>query len=92
MLPVIDSEGDATVRRILLCSLLLIPISLVPRFLGMTGVPYAAVAIAGGLAILSFGARLGRERTVRNARALLLATVLYLPALLCVMVWDRRIV
>lgn len=91
MLPVIDQDGDATVRRIVICSLLLIPISLIPRFLGMTGVPYAAVAIAAGLGIVSFGARLGIERTVRNARALLLATVAYLPALLCVMVWDRRV-
>jgi protoheme IX farnesyltransferase len=92
MLPVIDQDGNATVRRIVLSSLLLIPISLAPRFLGMTSAPYTAVAIAGGLGIVSFGARLGRERTLRNARALLLATVLYLPALLCVMVWDRRIV
>jgi heme o synthase len=91
MLPVVDQDGNATFTRIVLSSLLLIPISLIPRFLGMTGVPYAAVAIASGLGIVSFGARLGLERTVRNARALLLATVAYLPALLCVMVWDRRV-
>ena len=90
MLPVIDLDGNATIRRIVLCSLLMIPISLIPRFLGMTGMPYAAVAIAAGLGIVSFGARLGLERSVRNARALLLATVAYLPAVLCVMVWDRR--
>ena len=90
MLPVIDQEGNATARRIVLCSLLLIPVSLIPHFLGMTGVVYAAMAIAGGLGIVSFGARLGLERTTRNARAVLLATVAYLPALLCVMMLDRR--
>ena len=91
MLPVIDLEGDSTARRIVFCSLLLIPISLAPRFLGMTGTLYATAAIAAGLVLLYFGARLGRERTPPRARALLLATVFYLPALLSVMVWDRRV-
>ena len=90
MLPVIDRDGESTARRIVACSLLLIPISLLPLFLGMTGALYAAAAIAAGLGVLYFGARLGREMTLRRAHALLLATVFYLPALLCVMVLDRR--
>ena len=91
MLPVIDPDGKSTARRIVVCSLLLIPISLAPLFLGMTGALYAAAAIAAGLGMLYFGARLGRERTFARAHALLLATVFYLPALLCVMALDRRV-
>lgn len=90
MLPVIDPDGESTARRILVCSLLLIPISLAPVFLGMTGGLYAAAAIAAGLGMLYCGARLGREKTLARAHALLLATVFYLPALLGVMVLDRR--
>jgi protoheme IX farnesyltransferase len=92
MLPVIEPNGESTARRILLCSFLLIPISLAPFFLGMTGAPYTAAAIAAGLGVLYYGGRLKRERTLPRARALLLATVFYLPALLCVMVLDRRVV
>jgi protoheme IX farnesyltransferase len=91
MLSVVDPDGKATARRIMFCSVLLIPISLVPLFLGMTGALYAPVAIAGGLLVLYFGARMGRQRTWPRARALLLATVLYLPALLSLMVLDRRV-
>jgi protoheme IX farnesyltransferase len=91
MLPVIDRDGESTARRIVFCSLLLIPISLLPRFLGMTGALYASAAIAAGFVLLYFGARLCNERSLPRARALLLATVFYLPALLCVMVWDRRV-
>ena len=91
MLPVVDPDGNSTARRIVICSLLLIPISLAPRFLGMTGMLYSAAAIAGGLGVLYFGMRMARERTALGARALLLATVLYLPALLGVMVCDRRV-
>jgi heme o synthase len=91
MLPVIDPDGQSTARRIVVCSLLLIPISLAPLFLGMTGGWYAAAAIAAGLGVLYFGARMGRERTLARAHTLLLATVFYLPALLGVMVLDRRV-
>ena len=49
----------------------------------------APSAVADG--VLYFGARLGRERTLRRAHALLLATVFYLPVLLGVMVLDRRV-
>jgi protoheme IX farnesyltransferase len=91
MLPVVEPDGESTARRIVVCSLLLIPISLAPLFLGMTGALYAFAAIAAGLVVLCFGARMRRERTLPRARALLLATVFYLPAVLCVMVLDRRV-
>jgi heme o synthase len=90
MLPVIEPDGESTARRVVVCSLLLIPISLLPPFLGMTGLVYAATAFAGGLGLLHFGVRLGRDRTLARARMLLLASVCYLPALLGIMVLDRR--
>lgn len=91
MLPVIEPDGGSTARRVVFCSLLLIPISLLPSWLGMTGLVYAAAAIAAGLGLLYFGVRLGRERTVARAHAVLLASVFYLPALLAMMVLDRHV-
>jgi protoheme IX farnesyltransferase len=90
MLPVIEPDGESTARRVVVCSLMLIPISLLPSLLGMTGLIYAAAAIAAGLGLLYFGVRLGREKSVARAHAVLLASVFYLPALLAVMVLDRR--
>ncbi len=90
MLPVIEPDGESTARRIVVFSVLLIPISLVPRVLGMAGSIYAAAAIAAGLALLYFGVRLGRERSLARARHVLLASVLYLPAVLALMVLDHR--
>ena len=91
MLPVIDPDGESTARRVLICLLLLIPISLLPSFLGMTGPVYVVAAIVAGVGFLYFGARLGRKRTLARAHALLLASVVYLPVLLAVMVLDRRV-
>jgi len=87
---VIEPDGESTARRIVACSLLLIPISLVPRLLGMTGSIYVAAAIAAGLVLLYFCVRLGRDRSLVGARHVLLASVLYLPALLTVMLLDRH--
>jgi heme o synthase len=90
MLPVVEPDGESTARRIVACSVLLIPISIAPRLLGMTGLIYPTAAIAAGLLLLYFGVRLGRERTFARARHVLLASVFYLPALLAVMVLDRH--
>jgi protoheme IX farnesyltransferase len=91
MLPVIEPDGESTAKRIVACSVLLIPISLVPRLLGMTGSFYATAAVAAGLGLLYFGVRMGRERTFDRARHVLLASVLYLPMVLAVMVIDRTV-
>src|SRR6266481_987373 len=74
MLPVIEPDGESTARRVVACSVLLIPISLLPGLLGMTGSIYAATAVATGLGLLYFGVRLGRERTVVHARHVLMAS------------------
>ena len=89
MLPVVEPGGESTARRVVACSILLIPISLLPRLLGMAGSPYGIAAVAAGLVLLYFGLRLGRERTHASARHVLLASVLYLPALFAVLVIDR---
>ena len=67
-LPVIDLAVESTAKRIEVCSLLLIPTSLVPLFLGMTGALCAVAATAAGLGLLYYGARLGRARTSARAR------------------------
>jgi hypothetical protein len=47
------------------------------------------IAVQTGLGMLHFGARFARIRTASGARAVLLASVSYLPALLTVLVLDR---
>jgi heme O synthase-like polyprenyltransferase len=55
MPPVVEADGKSTARRILLYSLALIPISLLPTFLGMSGNLYLAGALLLGSALLYFG-------------------------------------
>src|SRR6202012_4510941 len=89
MLPVVDPDGKSTARRIMLYSLALIPISLMPKFFAMAGTVYLYGALALGLAFLYYGLGIRTDRTRQQARRVLLASVVYLPALFSLMLLDR---
>lgn len=89
MLPVVEPDGRSTARQIVLYGLLLIPVSLLPAALGMSGFLYLAGALAAGLWFLASGLRVARERTVLRARSVLMVSVLYLPLLYGLMLLDR---
>ena len=88
MLPVVEPDGESTARQILLYSVLLIPISLLPKWMGMTGSIYMVGALALGLFYLYSGIRVSLDRTRIRARNVLLASVVYLPVLYALMVFD----
>jgi protoheme IX farnesyltransferase len=96
MLPVVEADGKSTGRQIVFYSLGLIPVTLVPTLLGMSGRTYFAGALALGIALLYFGVRLAalrlplnHGRSKQRARQLLQATVFYLPLLFALMMLDR---
>jgi protoheme IX farnesyltransferase len=89
MLPVVEPDGKATARQIVLCSVLLVPVSLAPSFLGMAGTAYLVGALVLGLAFLYAGVRVAFDRTRPRARSVLLASVMYLPLLYGLMLLDR---
>lgn len=88
MLPVVEPDGASTSRQILIYAGLLIPISLMPSWLGMAGALYLVGALALGLMFLYSGVRVAFNRTRPRARQVLLASVLYLPVLYALMVVD----
>ena len=89
MLPVIDREGKSTGRQIVFCAWLLLPVSLMPAFLGMAGPIYLFGCIALGLAFAYYAVSAAFSRSFRGARRLLLASVVYLPLVLALMVVDK---
>jgi protoheme IX farnesyltransferase len=89
MLPVVEPDGESTARRMVWCSLALIPISLLPRLWSMAGNLYAVGAVLAGLGFLYSAARILNDRSRVRARGVLLASVVYLPILYGLMVLDR---
>ena len=69
--------------------ILLLAVSLLPTLLGAAGAIYFVVAFILGVAFLVFGIRLVLESTLKRARQLLYASLIYLPVLLLIMALDR---
>ena len=89
MLPVVEPDGRSTARQMVLYGLALVPVSLVPSFLGMSGRIYLVGALLAGLYFLYSGVRAAAERTAVRARYVLLVSVLYLPIIYGLMLLDR---
>ncbi len=91
MLPFYDPSGERTFRQVIWFSLLLLFVSLLPSFVGMSGTIYLIFSFLSGVALLGVGVMLAESGTVADARRLLKASILYLPCLLGFIVLDRFI-
>ena len=89
MLPVVEPDGQSTSRQIILYASTLIPISLFPFLFGMSGKIYLVGALLLGFWFLYTGVRVAFDRTNVRARHVLLASVIYLPLIYGLMVFDR---
>ncbi|MCC7193092.1 MAG: protoheme IX farnesyltransferase [Phycisphaeraceae bacterium] len=89
MLPVVDPDGRATSRQILLGCLALLPLGLLPTAMHMSGMIYFIGAMLAGLMFLGFGIALVIGQTRTLARALFFASLVYLPLVFALMVIDR---
>lgn len=88
MLPGVDPTGDMTGRQATLHALVLVPVGLSPALIGLAGPWYFLGALALGLYYLAESARFWSDVSHASARRLLLASVLYLPAILLLLVLN----
>ena len=89
MLPVIRPDGLATALEVVICAVALIPASLLPSLLNMSGKFYMAGALLLGIGYLYSGVRLALDLTGVRARSVLLASVVYLPLIYGLMLFDQ---
>jgi protoheme IX farnesyltransferase len=90
MLPVVDEDLTITSRQIVLYALALIPVTLWPTLIGMTGAIYFTAAVLMGLGFLSFAISCATSRDRIDARKLFFASIIYLPLLLAAMMMDKQ--
>ena len=97
MLPVVQPDGWSTVAEALFFAVVMIPVSLTPWWLGITGLAYAVLAILLGLFYLAYTIRFTRilrdisETESRMvARDLLKVSVVYLPLLFTTLMLCAR--
>src|SRR6476469_880173 len=88
MLPVVEPDGRVTAQQIVVYTVMLLPVSLLPTVMGMSGRVYFVGAIVLGLLFLYSSLRAAFSMSRQQARRLLLASVLYLPLLFGLMVLN----
>jgi protoheme IX farnesyltransferase len=86
MLPVVEPDGRLTKQQIVVWTLMLVPVSLAPAALGISGSIYFVGALVLGALFLATCVAAAVTLSRRNARRVLLASVLYLPLLFGLMV------
>jgi heme o synthase len=87
LLPIDDPR--ATGRQVVSNSLALLAVGMLPTILGFAGRTYFLVALAAGAIMLAYGVRLAAAPAQAAARRLLVASLIYLPVVLLVMVLDK---
>jgi len=89
MLPVIDAEGSRTGRQMVLYALALLPASLLPTLVGLSGPVYFCAALAVGAWFVALALLAAWSKSLASARRLFLGSIGYLPLMLLLMVLDR---
>ena len=89
MLPVIEPDGLRTGQQALLYAAALLPVSIGPTVVGITGWAYFWLALALGVMLLVLSAQFARSRSDRSARTLFFGSIIYLPLIWAIMVLDH---
>jgi len=89
MLPVVDQGGTRTFREILLAAALLVPVSLLPALTGLAGARYFFGAVVLGLMLVEVCLWAAASKSNIRAKWLMHATVLHLPMLLGLLIYDK---
>ena len=89
MLPVVDRDGTRTFRQIIITAAMLVGASVLPSVLGLAGVLYFFGALVVSTALVQVCLWAASEKTNARAKWLMHATILHIPVLLGLMVYDK---
>ena len=90
LLPVIEPDGRSTGRQTVLYTAVLIPFSMLPTVVGLGTARYLVGAITLGAILMVLSLEFSAKRTVDTARRLFFGSILYLPILWALLVFDHR--
>ncbi|HEX5412609.1 MAG TPA: heme o synthase [Terriglobia bacterium] len=89
MLPPRDPDGRMISLQIIVFLAVLVLVSMVPTLIGQAGKIYLLGALALGSYFLFHGVRLAGSRTNMLARRVVMASIIYLPLILSLLMLDR---
>jgi heme o synthase len=90
LLPVIEPDGRSTGRQAVLYTAVLIPLSMMPTGVGLATAYYLVGAITLGAILMMLSLEFSSKRDLPTARRLFFGSILYLPILWALLVFDHR--
>lgn len=90
LLPVIEPDGRSTGRQAVLYTAALIPVSLLPTGVGLATAYYLIGAIALGAIMMLLSLEFSVKRDLPTAKRLFFGSIIYLPLLWAILVFDHR--
>lgn len=90
MLPVVSGVLE-TKRQILLYTVLLLPVSLIPWWVGIASIVWGALAVVFGLAFIGFAIKVWMDETDRAPRQMFRFSLLYLAVLFAALIVDNLV-
>jgi heme o synthase len=90
LLPVIEPDGKSTGRQAVLYTAVLIPLSMLPTGVGLATARFLVGAISLGAILMMLSLEFAVKRNMDTARRLFFGSILYLPILWALLVFDHR--
>ena len=90
LLPVIEPDGRSTGRQAVLYTAALIPLSMMPTSVGLATAWYLVGATALGAILMVLSLEFAVKRNDQTARRLFFGSIIYLPILWALLVFDHR--
>jgi protoheme IX farnesyltransferase len=90
VLPSDENRNRLVIWQAVVAPLVLLLVGLIPAISRLSGLIYFGGALAIGGIFLYYSARFAAHRTNVAARQLLLASILYLPAVFALLVLDKK--
>ena len=89
MLPVLEPDGRSTGRQTVIYAAALVPMSLAPTLIGLTGRAYFAGALALAAIFMTLAVKFALSRSRTDAKRLFFGSIIYLPLLWILMIVNR---
>lgn len=89
LLPLKSGRSKSTALLVLISSALLIPVSVLPYLIGMSGILSVVILSVSSIALTYVAAKLYKSLSIKNAKTLMFASIIYNPLVLVVLLIDK---
>lgn len=89
LLPLKSGRSKSTALLVLISSALLIPVSVLPYLIGMSGILSVVILSVSSIALTYVAAKLYKSLSIKDAKTLMFASIIYNPLVLVVLLIDK---